>query len=143
MSRPLGKRCPTCGFRKKDLKKHLLNCRRQRAPWEFPLRPRPRIAAPPDRTNLYRCACGWELVTIDIHVGTTWAMEECKACGGNAMSAWYSQKAVAGREPSHEFYMPTPEEFAKLDPLEKDHCAKGGLLLRKRVVLSFHGEPKP
>jgi hypothetical protein len=101
------------------------------------------------RENVYTCqTCGFMLLTVDVAHGTTPFMIECKAktcCEGFMHSSMYPtgpKPARYPKEPSHEWYRPTPEEFHKLADYNREHVAKGGLLLRPRTDATpvCHGE---
>lgn len=82
------------------------------------------------RKNLYTCdTCRGEVVTIDADKGVTPFMISCRAtqgCKGFMSSNFYH--CDPNRVAKFEFYRPeTLDGFARET---KEHCLKGGLLLR-------------
>lgn len=86
--------------------------------------------------NVYTCTkCGGFTTTIDRDEGVTPFMIRCRAkdgCDGWAQSSFYPK----GPRPAHipppsiEWYRPSQEEIAGLDPAMREHVGKGGLLMR-------------
>ena len=82
--------------------------------------------------NLYRCDfCGHSIVTRDLDFGCTPFMIGCEKCNKMATSLCY--RVPQTLKHTHEWYRPSRDEFAALDRPSKEHCAKGGLLLKPVV----------
>lgn len=87
------------------------------------------------KINTYTCPKGHVTVTIDLADGTTPMMLRCKQkdndgkhnCTEFASSGWYN--VAQNLKPEYEWYK--PENLKGLNPDEKEHVQKGGLLLRK------------
>lgn len=89
--------------------------------------------------NAYRCeVCGRQITTIDLVSGTTPYLVGCRAphipsvlprCKGLMASAFYR---IPQNLPwtTHEWYRPTKEEVAAMDPERQDHFWGGGLEIR-------------
>ena len=85
------------------------------------------------KKNSYKCRkCDTITITVDRDQGTTPFIMRCPECNGEAESSLYRtfQRAI----PTHEWYHPTEEEYAKLSIIEKDHVDTFSLLLRKIEV---------
>lgn len=89
--------------------------------------------------NSYECHnCGQAISTVDLDEGVTPYMIPCVAwdrvpgapkCKGPMKSDFYRPKP--GRPAAqYEWYKPTPEQTAKLDPGMREHVEAGGLMLR-------------
>ena len=95
------------------------------------------------RKNVYTCPRGHRTVTVDSAVGVTPFMIGCKAadCCEMAQSSMY--RVGPDLVASHEWYVPSVEEFASLDDATREHCKRGGLLLRpyKRAEFVLHSLP--
>lgn len=95
--------------------------------------------AEPNRINVYQCRkCGGLTVTIDIHVGVTPFILNCRAtgregdCGGHAESWFY--RTVAGiPPPAWEWFKPVGSEYRKLHRAMREHVDMGGLDIRRRT----------
>lgn len=85
--------------------------------------------------NVYKCEkCSGEIVTVHRAPGTTPMMLKCRAdvlCNGRMFSMNYrvSQLLV----PTHEWYMPRPQELKRESEATQDHVRQGGLLLREII----------
>jgi hypothetical protein len=81
------------------------------------------------RINSYDCPRGHSTVTIDVDEGVTPMFLNCRTvnCGLQARSSFYH--VPVGLKPEFEWYKPT--DIKKLNPAEKEHVNKGGLLIRK------------
>ena len=84
------------------------------------------------RLNTYTCTtCKKEIVTREIHEGTTSFMLKCRAtegCPGKMESAFYS-RIPANIKPTWEWYR--RNDIENMGPEELDHHTKGGLFIRK------------
>lgn len=91
------------------------------------------------RLNAYECdgesgfgggpdkpGCGAYIVTVDREPGVTPFMVSCGLCGQMAHSKFY--RVAPSLVPTHEWYRPDTLSF--LEPYEREHVEKGGLLLR-------------
>jgi hypothetical protein len=91
--------------------------------------------SPDGRKNMYVCdTCRGHIVTRDVDEGTTPFMLACRAtagCKGRMRSSMYRvfDGAIAA---SHEWYRPPAGQT--LTPGEREHVAKGGVLLRVCTV---------
>jgi hypothetical protein len=92
--------------------------------------------------------CDVPTVTVDIDEGVTPFMIGCTqpGCGGHAFSTFYPKTPRPSfyPQPSHEWYKPDARELGKLSAGERDHVARGGLLMRPRTNAEpvFHGQEK-
>lgn len=96
--------------------------------------------------NIYTCPDGHKTVTVYLEEGTTPFIIGCQqrindgkhSCNLEAKSCFYrcSQDLV----PTHEWYKPT--DLKKLNPAEREHVKKGGLLLRKVPPIPGANPPK-
>lgn len=84
-----------------------------------------------EEINAYECPDGHLTVTIDLEDGTTPMMMNCRnpSCGKVSRSKWY--KVDQNLKPTFEWFKPT--DMKKLNPAERDHVQRGGLLIRKIV----------
>jgi len=102
-----------------------------------------------NKRNAYFCQkCRRVYITVDIDEGTTPMIIHCDACGSYAISMMYSLSVVfkldlsEGRYPPNEitpdfeFYKPCQAEYAGLLPSQQGHVDNGGLLMRKREILT-------
>lgn len=82
--------------------------------------------------NIYVCErCSGHIVTVDLEDGVTPFLIRCEAtyaCEGMMKSSFYRVQDQTIRA-SHEWYRPTI--VMHIDQWEREHVAKGGLLLRK------------
>jgi hypothetical protein len=88
-----------------------------------------------DKINIYTCANGHTIKTIDIDKGTTPFLLNCGVCGAEAKSSFYKDDNPE-LNISHEFYR--PDLFYVMKKLRKhpellEHVLKGGLLCRKVI----------
>lgn len=127
MTRPLQKRCPQCGFRQKDLAKHLPRCtakaeqvRKSLELWRHPVN-----ATGRNVVNQWTCACGWSLVAVDRHEGATPSMMLCEVCDGPAMSAFYACDQTL--TPTYEWRCPTEAEYHAADQAVREYYDGGAL----------------
>ncbi len=94
------------------------------------------------RENVYICpVCGGYTTTIDVDDGVTPMFLRCRAtgkvgdCPGMAVSEMYPE----GPRPAHipppafEWYRPSDDEAAKMEPAMQEHVRKGGLEIRPRT----------
>lgn len=81
------------------------------------------------KINVYECPDGHQTVTIDLEDGTTPMMMNCRTpnCGKTSCSKWY--RVDQNLKPEFEWFKPT--DMKKLNPAERDHVQRGGLLIRK------------
>jgi len=83
--------------------------------------------------NQYTCReCDRNIVTIDVDEGVTPFMLACRAtdgCKGMMVSGMYRVDQTL--KPQFEWYQPTPKKIKKLNPEMRDHCERGGLLIRR------------
>lgn len=88
--------------------------------------------AEPNRTNCYRCQCGYITKTIDIHHGVTPMFITCDCCKGRSVSSFY-QDLYPDKQPEYEWFVPTLDEVKKYrqNPAMLDHIFRGGLDFRK------------
>jgi hypothetical protein len=90
------------------------------------------------KINAYTCEkCQKHTITVNRDAGTTPFLIGCKqpgSCNGTASSRFY--RCSQELKPTWEFYKPTPEQVAALDPDEPDtpwlidHARRGGLFFR-------------
>lgn len=93
-----------------------------------------------NKVNVYRCAVGHQVKTIDRAKGVTPMFIICPSCNDSrtpqmASSNFYRDSAPQ-IEPTHEWYRPTLEECYKMDQDKTkwgllEHILKGGLELRQ------------
>lgn len=91
------------------------------------------------KRNAYACpVCGGLTVTIDVDAGVTPSNLACRAagdvdlCTGVARSMWYRVDGLPIGEPQWEWYRPTERQTRRLDSYQRQHVARGGLMLRRR-----------
>jgi len=88
----------------------------------------------PGKKNIYVCQkCFGHIITRDLVEGVTPFMMKCRVddeCGGRMESSMYRVFRQDMRA-SHEWYAPDAAELATQSHGVRDHCSKGGLLLRK------------
>lgn len=88
------------------------------------------------KKNIYMCErCGHGFVTQDVDDGVTPFLTRClnPECTGLAASFCYQapQQMLLKIRPALEWYRPTGEALATLDPGVLDHVERGGLITRK------------
>lgn len=88
------------------------------------------------KKNIYMCEqCGQGFVTLDADEGVTPFLTGCLTpdCTGLASSFCYRapQDLLAKIRPALEWYRPTGEALAALNPATLDHVERGGLITRK------------
>lgn len=92
--------------------------------------------------NVYKSACGFELVTTEVDEGTT-AFQipcmnpECTSHQCWAMSQMYTVKPT--KPPTHEWYREDNKKVCGMSDASQEHHANGGLFLR-RIERSHAGE---
>lgn len=86
---------------------------------------------PKGKINVYTCPHGHQTITIDKDNGTTPLIISCrktlneKVCKGDAKSAFYICDQTL--KPEYEWVLPAPGQ--KINPIVKEYCDNGGLLL--------------
>lgn len=94
---------------------------RKAAPWQY-------------QKNVYVCRdCGAQIVTVDRDSGTTPFLIACRESGSNCKGLAESNmyRVPQSLTPTHEWFHPTPEEYAKLDKATQRHVDDFRLILRK------------
>lgn len=82
------------------------------------------------KKNVWGCKqCGFDIKTVDRDAGVAPFQITCPKCGGEAWSRFYNvDQALA---PEYEWYMPGTEELATKPRGTREHCERGGLIMRK------------